>query len=98
MPEFPGGVDELYQYLRSNTDYPKALAESGIEGKVYARFVVEIDGSIGAIKIMRGIGPEAFEDEVKRVIKNMPNWIPGEDRGKKERVYVILPFVFELPK
>lgn len=92
MPEFVGGTDSLYHYLK-NTNYPKELYESGISGKVYARFVVELDGSLSNITIMRSIG-QAFDDEVIRVIENMPKWVPGEHQGRKERVYVILPFHF----
>jgi TonB family protein len=96
MPEFAGGSDSLFAYLKDHLQYPESLVDADIEGIIYARFVVELDGSLSNITILRGIGPREFEDEVKRVLNNMPKWIPGRDKGHVARVMVTLPFKFAL--
>jgi len=85
MPEFRGGMSELYVYLGNNIKYPVMAKESGIQGKVYVTFVVERDGSITDVRKLRGIGGGCDEEAI-RVVKGMPKWTPGKQRGKPVRV------------
>ncbi len=95
MPEFPGGMGALMTYLAKNIKYPPLAKESGIQGKVFINFVVEPDGSISNVKVLRGIGGGCDEEAV-RVVKNMPKWKPGMQRGKPVRVSFNLPVKFTL--
>lgn len=95
MPEFPGGELKMKQYLVKNLKYPQMAKESGIQGKVYVTFVVEKNGQVTDVKILRGIGGGCDEEAV-RVIKNMPNWNAGKQRGKSVRVQFNMPIVFRL--
>jgi len=95
MPEFPGGQAELMKYLSSNIRYPSIAMEENIQGRVIASFVVEIDGKISNIEIVRGLGG-GCDEEVIRIIKNMPKWKPGKNRGETVRVKFALPVVFKL--
>ena len=95
MPAYPGGDAKLYEYLGKNIKYPQIARESGIQGRVFVNFVVEPDGSVSNVKVMRGIGGGCDEEAV-RVIKTMPKWKPGKQRGKAVRVSYTLPVVFKL--
>ena len=95
MPVFRGGMQELYVYLGNNIKYPVMAKESGIQGKVYVTFVVERDGSITSVKVLRGIGGGCDEEAI-RVVKAMPRWTPGKQRGKPVRVQYNLPVRFTL--
>ena len=95
MPEFPGGTGELYKYLGKSIKYPPLAKESGIQGRVFVNFVVEPNGSISNVKILRGIGGGCDEEAV-RVVKDMPSWKPGKQRGKAVRVSYNLPIKFTL--
>ncbi|MEE4257530.1 MAG: TonB family protein [Bacteroidales bacterium] len=95
MPEFKGGMAELYKYLGNNIKYPVMAKESGIQGKVYVTFVVERDGSITDVRVLRGIGGGCDEEAV-RVVQGMPKWTPGKQRGKPVRVQYNLPVRFTL--
>lgn len=95
MPEFKGGGAELYKYLGSNIKYPVMAKESGIQGKVYVTFVVERDGSVTDVKLLRGIGGGCDEEAI-RVVASMPKWKPGKQRGKPVRVQYNLPVRFTL--
>ena len=95
MPEFPGGMAELYTYLGNNIKYPVMAKESGIQGKVYVTFVVERDGSITDVRVLRGIGGGCDEEAI-RVVQSMPKWNPGKQRGKPVRVQYNLPVRFTL--
>jgi protein TonB len=95
MPTFPGGDAARIKYLQNNLKYPTMARESGIQGKVFVTFVVEKDGSITDVKVLRGIGGGCDEEAV-RVIKNMPKWKPGKQRGKPVRVQFNMPIVFKL--
>ena len=92
---FPGGVDARMKYLRENLKYPKMAIESGIQGTVYLKFVVEKDGSITNVKVLRGIGG-GCDEEAMRVVKNMPKWNPAKQRGKPVRVQFNMPIKFVL--
>ena len=95
MPEYPGGLSKLTDYLTKNIKYPQMARESGIQGRVFVNFVVEPDGSVSNINVMRSLGGGCDEEAV-RVVKNMPKWKPGKQRGKPVRVSYILPIVFKL--
>lgn len=96
-PQFPGGDRMLSQYLSKNIAYPQEAIEKRIQGKVYAEFTVDIDGSISEVKIYRGIGGGCDEETI-RVIKDMPKWTPAEQKGKKIKVKQALPVQFYLPR
>ncbi len=95
MPEFPNGMKEMYIYLGNNIKYPVMAKESGIQGKVYVTFVVETNGSITDVKVLRGIGGGCDEEAI-RVVAAMPKWKPGKQRGKPVRVQYNLPVRFTL--
>jgi protein TonB len=95
MPEFPGGDAAMYKFLSKNIKYPRMAKESGISGRVFLTFVVERDGSVTDVKILRGIGGGCDEEAV-RVIKKMPRWSPGKQRGKPVRVQFQMPIKFTL--
>lgn len=95
--EFPGGLDSMYAYIHKNLKYPELAKEKGIEGRVFVSFIIEKDGSISNVKILRGIGGGCEEAAVE-MIKNMPKWKPGKQRGKPVRFQFVLPIKFELPK
>ena len=95
MPEYPGGLNKLTDYLSKNIKYPQMARESGIQGRVFVNFVVEPDGSVSNVNVMRSLGGGCDEEAV-RVVKNMPKWKPGRQRGKAVRVSYILPIVFKL--
>ena len=95
MPVFPGGEMKMYEFLGMNVRYPQRAIKDGYSGTVYVRFVVEPDGTITNIEIAKGVGGGCSE-EAMRVVKMMPNWIPGEAFGKKVRVTYTLPINFRL--
>lgn len=95
QPEFPGGTAELFKYLSKAIKYPVIAQENGIQGRVVCSFVVNRDGSIVDIQVMRGVDP-SLDKEAVRVISEMPKWEPGEQRGKPVRVRFILPVQFRL--
>ena len=95
MPEFPGGRKALMKYLADNIKYPKDAKKRGIHGRVFVNFIVEEDGSISNVKLLRGIGSGCDEESI-RVVKAMPKWIPGEHEGKKVRVSFNVPLKFVL--
>ncbi len=95
MPGFPGGDAARMKYLGTNIKYPTLARESGIQGRVFVTFVVETDGRVTDVKILRGIGGGCDEEAV-RVIKNMPKWNPGKQRGKSVRVQFNMPILFKL--
>lgn len=97
MPEYNGGVTELFAFINSNIKYPESAREYGIQGTVYVQFVVNKNGEVLAPKILRGIeGHPEFDKEELRIIKIMPNWIAGENKGKKVSVYSTIPVKFKL--
>ena len=95
MPSFPGGDEKMYKYLGNNIKYPQVARETGIQGRVFVNFVVEPDGSVSNVKVLRGIGG-GCDEEAMRVVKAMPKWTPGKQRGKAVRVSYTLPVVFKL--
>ncbi|MBX2980065.1 MAG: energy transducer TonB [Flavobacteriales bacterium] len=94
MPEFPGGKEALLEYLQKNVVYPPKAQAAGISGTVYVTFVVRPDGSITDAKVLRGIGG-GCDEEAQRVVKSMPNWKPGTQRGVAVPVQYNLPVRFK---
>ncbi|NCC73397.1 MAG: energy transducer TonB [Sphingobacteriia bacterium] len=95
MPEFPGGDAARMKFLQENIKYPQLARESGIQGTVYVTFVVETNGGVTDVRVLRGIGGGCDEEAV-RVIQSMPKWIPGKQRGKPVRVQFNMPIRFTL--
>lgn len=95
MPSFPGGDQKMMEYVAKNIKYPQIARETGVQGKVFVNFVVEPDGSVSNVKILRGIGG-GCDEEAMRVVKSMPKWKPGKQRGKPVRVSYNLPVNFRL--
>lgn len=95
MPCFPGGEEARIRFLEENISYPEQAKEQGFQGKVYITFVVEVDGSISDVRVIRGIGGGCDEEAV-RVIKLMPKWNPGKAKGFPVRVKFNLPIKFTL--
>jgi periplasmic protein TonB len=95
QPEFPGGDEARIRFLSENIRYPQMARESGIQGIVFVTFVVETDGSITNVRVLRGIGGGCDEEAI-RVIKSMPQWKPGRQRGRAVRVQFNMPIRFTL--
>jgi protein TonB len=95
MPEYPGGMDELMKFIQRNIRYPKEAQEQGKQGRVIVQFVVEKDGSITDVNIVRSADPQ-FDAEALRIVNMMPKWTPGKQRGKEVRVRFTLPVTFRL--
>ena len=95
MPQFPGGDAKLLEYVATHIKYPQIARETGIQGRVFVGFVVEPDGSVSNVKILRGIGG-GCDEEAMRVIKSLPKWKPGKQRGKAVRVSYQIPVLFKL--
>ena len=95
MPEFPGGMEKLMDYLSKNIKYPSMAQENNIQGRVIVEFVVNKDGSIVEPKVMRSVDT-SLDNEAMRVIKLMPKWTPGKQRGKAVRVRYTVPVLFRL--
>ena len=95
QPEFPGGQTALMAFIKKNLRYPAFAAENGIQGKAVLAFVVEKDGSIAGIEIMRSPAEELSKEAI-RVVQQMPKWKPGKQHGKPVRVKFVLPITFRL--
>ena len=93
QPQYPGGENARISFLRENIKYPEEAMKKGVSGKVFVSFVVELDGSITEVLVMRGIG-SGCDEEAVRVIKLMPKWTPGMVKGKEVRVKYVLPIKF----
>ena len=126
MPEFPGGMNEMFGWMMRNVKYPKEAQDYGVQGRILVQFAVEKDGSISSVKVLKGVGvnedngivvtahkakddsPEevkkekedkgriALQEEAIRVVKSMPNWVPGSVKGKPVRTKFTLPIMFRL--
>jgi TonB family protein len=97
LPEFMGGEEARIKFLRENVKYPASALEKGIQGTVYLSFVVEKDGSISNVKVVRGVS-KVLDKEAKRVISMMPKWKPGMQEGKPVRVLFNMPIKFTAKK
>lgn len=95
MPSFPGGNGALMSWLNKNIHYPAVAEENGIQGRVVVSFVVERNGSITDVNVVRSVDP-SLDREATRVVKSMPNWIPGKQNGSAVRVKYNVPVTFRL--
>lgn len=95
MPSFPGGPSALMEWLSNNVKYPVVALENGVQGRVVVSFVVERDGSITDVKVVRGVDP-SLDKEASRVVRAMPRWIPGKQNGSAVRVKYNVPVAFRL--
>jgi len=95
MPSFPGGERKMMEYVAKNIVYPQEALETGIQGRVFVAFVIEPDGAVSNVRVIRSIGGGCDEEAI-RVVKSMPKWNPGKQRGKTVRVSYQLPVLFKL--
>ncbi len=95
MPKFPGGDVELMRWINKSVNYPVIAQENGISGRVHLNFVINENGGIENIVVVRGVDP-SLDKEAIRVIKKMPKWNPGKQRGKAVKVSFSLPINFQL--
>jgi len=96
MPGFGGGDSNKFrEYISKNLRYPDIAAENGIQGRVFVQFVVEPDGSVSNVKVVRGVDP-SLDREAVRVVESSPKWKPGKQRGKPVRVSFTFPIIFVL--
>ena len=95
IPEFPGGDEARIKFMVENLNYPKLAREAGVEGRVAIGFIVETDGRLSNFTVIKSVHP-LLDEEALRVIKMMPNWIPGKQDGKPVRVQFLIPVSFTL--
>lgn len=95
MPTFPGGDEKLFEYIQKNIKYPAIARENGISGRVYLTFVVDKEGRIKDVRLLRGIGG-GCDEEAMRVVRSMPDWKPGRQNGRSVQVQYNLPVNFTL--
>ncbi len=95
MPQFPGGEGELLKYISSHIKYPTMAAENNIQGRVVVKFVVQKDGNVGEVVVLRGKDPD-LDKEAVRVVKTLPKFIPGKMNGQSVSVWYTLPINFKL--
>ena len=93
MPEFPGGMPAMIDFLQANLKYPEDAIKQNVGGRVLVMFVVEPDGSLSNVGVARKVFP-SLDAEAIRVVKTMPKWKPGKEKGKPVRVNFTLPVVF----
>ena len=96
-PEFPGGMAKLMQYLGKNTKFPQVAKENGVQGRVFIQFVINKVGKVTNVEVVRGVDPY-LDKEALRVVKAMPNWKPGKQKGKAVKVSYIVPINFKIFK
>jgi len=95
MPSFEGGESALFQFIADNIKYPQSAKESNVQGKVYVSFVIDANGHVTRVKLLRGIG-SGCDEEAMRVISMMPTWNAGRQNGRAVSVLFNLPIVFKL--
>ena len=95
MPQFPGGETKLMEYIAKNLTYPQEARDKGIDGRVFVAMVIEKDGSVSNVKVLRGIGGGCDEEAV-RVISALPKWKPGKMKGEPVPVSYQIPINFKL--
>ena len=94
-PKFPGGHEAMFDYLAKNLRYPPQARQVAAQGVVYLTFVIHEDGSIGDVKVLRGVH-RLLDEEAVHVVSAMPSWVPGKQRGKPVRVQFTMPVKFAL--
>ena len=97
MPEYPGGMPAMIDFLQTNLKYPEDAVKQKVSGRVMVMFVVETDGSLSNVRVARKVFP-SLDAEAVRVVKTMPKWKPGKENGRPVRVNFTLPVVFTLKK
>lgn len=97
MPEFPGGMPAMIEFLQINLKYPKDAIKQQVGGRVMVMFVVETDGTLSNVRVAKKVFP-SLDSEAVRVVKTMPKWKPGKEKGRPVRVNFTLPVVFSLKK
>lgn len=95
MPEYPGGIQALFEYLSQNVKYPADAENQKVEGRVIATFIVETDGTINNVEVVKPVFP-SLDAEAIRVLSGMPKWTPGKQSGKEVRVKYTVPIIFNL--
>ena len=95
MPEYPGGMQAMIEFLQANMKYPEDAAKQKVEGRVMVQFVVETDGSISDVHVAKQVFP-SLDAEAIRVVQAMPKWTPGKEKGNVVRVKYNLPIVFRM--
>lgn len=93
MPSFPGGEKALMQYIKDNTYYPEEMCEGAAQGRVMVGFVINEDGSISDVKVLRSLTPE-FDEVAVKIVKGMPRWNPGKQNGKAVKTKYTVPVSF----
>ena len=94
MPKYPGGIEKMFEFIADNLRWP-GDDDSCIQGRVVVSFIVEKDGSLTDVKVIKSLDP-AFDKEAVRVVKSMPKWEPGMWRGKPARIHYCIPIRFRL--
>jgi TonB family protein len=97
MPFYPGGETAMFDYLKNKLEYPEAAKEEKIEGRVYVSFIVDKEGNIKDVKVLRGLG-YGCDEEAARLVKNMPKWEAGKRSGKPVDVQYRIPIEFSYKK
>ena len=95
MPSFPGGSQKLKEFIEENLRYPKELEETCVQGRVIVRFIVERNGKLSNVKVVKSVHP-VLDKEALRIVKLMPRWIPGRQNGITVRVKFYIPIIFRL--
>jgi len=94
-PQFPGGMEAFYAHLQQEMKYPKEARAKGVEGKVFTQFVIDRDGAVSNVQVIRGIG-DFVNKEAVRALESLPNFKPASQRGRTVRVKKVLPIIFKL--
>ena len=95
MPEYPGGMPAMIEFLQTNINYPEDAVKQKVEGRVMVQFVVETDGSVSDVHVAKQVFP-SLDAEAIRVVQAMPKWMPGREKGRVVRVKYNLPIVFRM--
>ena len=95
MPEFPGGEEGLLKFVTENTKYPEVAKEKKIQGKVFVQFVINRDGNVEDVKLAKGVDP-LLDEAAMNIVKSMPQWKPGKQRGQYVKVSFTIPINFQL--
>lgn len=94
LPKFPGGIKEFLKFTAENLKYPKQAKKNGVQGRVFCKFIVEKDGALTNIEIVRGLG-SGCDEEALRLLNLSPKWIPGTRNGRPVRVSYVIPIMFQ---
>ncbi len=97
MPEFPGGMEALRKYIADHIKYPEIAKENEIEGTVVVKFIINRDGTVSKVSVIRGVDP-VLDSEAVRVVRTLPKFKPGMNCGRRVKVWFTLPVVFKLQK